>query len=917
MRSLLALSLFALTATASSAQPAHIAPTDAKTPAEELKTFKLPPGFEAQLVAAEPDIGKPIQCSFDAKGRLWVATSRHYPHPATGPASDRIFVLSDIDPATGKAGKVTTFATDLNIPIGVMPLPDCNSCIASEVGRVVKLTDTDGDGKADKRETVLDGFGVKDTHGMTNSFLLMPDGWIYACHGFSNTSTIRGKDGHSITMQSGSTYRFRPDGSRVEIHTRGQVNPFGLTCDPWFNLYTADCHSKPITQLIPGATYQSFGKPHDGIGYAPHAARHDHGSTALCGLAWLSSPQFPAGYDGRMVLGNVVTNRVNCDKMTWDGASPSPTSGPICSPAATRGSAPSIANSAPMARSTSPTSTTKLSATTKSTSTTRGAINSRAACGESFTPARGQNRTPRPKTSPSCRARKSINCSATRTSSSACKRRSNSNAATTCRRSTPMGNEFYRAHRVWVGDGVPPRPGESELVRTHRIKRSLGQAQANRLGAHELLALTEALAARPEAANVGRILTELPAPKPGDTHQDYASRIALRNALAAPGGFEAAAKFPQLAGRIVAAALGVPTPASAEYLARSQAAQMPEAYRLVGQHGADAALAAVTAKLATRPDAAAIVCMEALAQGRQSRGRPLPGDSLALAERLCEEGLARAEPGVAATSANLAATLHFKALAPAITRLVSRADRPAALRADAARALAALAPDAALLPLTNLLNDANADTVAREGAAFALARVNSSSAREKLLAALAVAPARLATPIALALAESEGGARQLLDAVAGGKASPRLLTARPVRDLLNKRGVGAEVNRLTKSLPSEDARLTRLIAERSRHYADSPANVIKGKALFTKNCAACHRIGDEGGKVGPQLDGVGNRGLDRVMEDILTPSRNVDAAFRATTLTLLDGRVVTGLVVREEGRSRGDRRRGRPGTARQ
>src|SRR5262249_55334446 len=149
-----------------------------------------------------------------------------------------------------------------------------------------------------------------------------PDGWVYACHGYLNDSKVHGRDGHEVHMNSGNTFRFRPDGSRIEVYTRGQVNPFGIAVDPWFNLYTADCHSKPITQLIPGAYYDSFGKPHDGLGYAPHVTRHDHGSTALCGLSWYDADQFPKEYKGTMFLGNVVTNRINFDKIEWKGATP-------------------------------------------------------------------------------------------------------------------------------------------------------------------------------------------------------------------------------------------------------------------------------------------------------------------------------------------------------------------------------------------------------------------------------------------------------------------------------------------------------------------------------------------------------------------------------------------------------------------
>jgi putative heme-binding domain-containing protein len=68
-----------------------------------------------------------------------------------------------------------------------------------------------------------------------------------------------------------------------------------------------------------------------------------------------------------------------------------------------------------------------------------------------------------------------------------------------------------------------------------------------------------------------------------------------------------------------------------------------------------------------------------------------------------------------------------------------------------------------------------------------------------------------------------------------------------------------------------------------------------------RTCANCHRLADVGGKVGPQLDGVGQRGVERLLEDILDPNRNVDEAFRTTLVTTNDGRVISGLKLREEG----------------
>src|SRR5689334_18060122 len=57
----------------------HIASTAPRSPAEEQKGFHLPPGFEIQLVASDPDIHKPMNLAFDDRGRLWMTESVEYP----------------------------------------------------------------------------------------------------------------------------------------------------------------------------------------------------------------------------------------------------------------------------------------------------------------------------------------------------------------------------------------------------------------------------------------------------------------------------------------------------------------------------------------------------------------------------------------------------------------------------------------------------------------------------------------------------------------------------------------------------------------------------------------------------------------------------------------------------------------------
>ncbi len=166
------------------------------------------------------------------------------------------------------------------------------------------------------------------------------------------------------------------------------------------------------------------------------------------------------------------------------------------------------------------------------------------------------------------------------------------------------------------------------------------------------------------------------------------------------------------------------------------------------------------------------------------------------------------------------------------------------------------------------------------------------------------APTALQTKWAVALASSVPGASALLDAVANGSTPARLLQDRSVRDklsALHQPDLEAKIGDLTRNLPPADQAKDKLIADRRAAYNRGAASVAEGEKVFQQNCAVCHQINGKGGLVGPQLTGVGNRGLDRLCEDILDPNRNVDRAFRQTVLTTKDGETVSGLFRREEG----------------
>ncbi len=294
--------------------------TPHRTPAEELSGFHVPEGFVVELIASEPQIAKPLNLAFDRRGRLWVTQTNHYPFPAKEgeEASDSIIVLEDSD-RDGTFESKKPFATNLNIPIGLLPVEDGVICFS--IPNIWHLRDVDGDGTCDQQNILYGPFDTtRDTHGMVNSLRDGGDGWIYACHGFNNQSSVAGKDGHRVTMHSGNIFRFRPDGSRIELYSQGQVNPFGMTQDRFGNWFSADCHSKPITQLLHGGCNPSFGRPDDGLGFVPAMMEHLHGSTAIAGLAHTKDSKFPIEMADQFLSGNVMTCRINRNQIQYAGA---------------------------------------------------------------------------------------------------------------------------------------------------------------------------------------------------------------------------------------------------------------------------------------------------------------------------------------------------------------------------------------------------------------------------------------------------------------------------------------------------------------------------------------------------------------------------------------------------------------------
>ena len=194
------------------------------SPADSALHLVMPPGFEARLFAAEPEITKPICMAWDARGRLWVAETVDYPNDMRQPGEgrDRIRICEDTD-GDGRADRFTVFADKLSIPTSLVFAN--GGVIVAQAPDMLFLKDTDGDGKADQRTVLFTGWGTRDTHAGPSNLRYGFDNWIWGTVGYSGFEGVVGGKTHKFGM---GIYRFKPDGSELEFVRSSNNNTWGL-----------------------------------------------------------------------------------------------------------------------------------------------------------------------------------------------------------------------------------------------------------------------------------------------------------------------------------------------------------------------------------------------------------------------------------------------------------------------------------------------------------------------------------------------------------------------------------------------------------------------------------------------------------------------------------------------------------------
>jgi putative membrane-bound dehydrogenase-like protein len=232
-------------------------------PAEANKSFRVQGGFRLDLLAAEPKVAGPVAAAYDEDGRLYVVEMTDYPH--VDPANDKPFTENLGDPPIGRVRLLIdrdddgvfdeshVFADKLSWPTGVAVWK--GGVFVAATPDIWYLRDADGDHRADERRRVFTGFRKFNVQAVMNNLQWGLDHKIYGAGSSNGGHVRRGAPGNAddVTVDLGrSDFRFDPAAAVFEPVSGGAR--FGNTFDDWGNRFVCDIRN-PAQHVVLPARY--------------------------------------------------------------------------------------------------------------------------------------------------------------------------------------------------------------------------------------------------------------------------------------------------------------------------------------------------------------------------------------------------------------------------------------------------------------------------------------------------------------------------------------------------------------------------------------------------------------------------------------------------------------------------------------
>ncbi|MBX7167176.1 MAG: hypothetical protein K1X74_12680, partial [Pirellulales bacterium] len=263
---------------------------------------KVPDGFRAELMYSAPEVEHPSVVTCDEAGNLFIGED---PMDMRGPSTqefDRVLMIR-FDP-TGGPPRKTVFCEGLSAVFGLLWHEGALYVLHAPHYSVFR--DRDGDGVAEERRDLADGFGPPagvfgfNDH-IVSGIRLGMDGLVYVSVGDKGIARATGADGSQVTLEGGGVVRMRPDGTQLEVFSSGTRNHLDVAFDSLDNIFTYDNTDDGLgwwTRLTHHVETGYYGYPYD---YHPHPERHlphisEHGGGSPCGAACYRDVTWPAEY---------------------------------------------------------------------------------------------------------------------------------------------------------------------------------------------------------------------------------------------------------------------------------------------------------------------------------------------------------------------------------------------------------------------------------------------------------------------------------------------------------------------------------------------------------------------------------------------------------------------------------------------
>jgi putative heme-binding domain-containing protein len=285
-----------LLASALHSQDAKPRPNDDKA---LLAGVKAPAGYAVTIFAAPPDVGYPTCLAAAPDGTVFVGVDENGSIDAK-PNRGRIVRCVDRD-GDGRADQFTVFASNVDSPRGVVW--DGKTLYVLHPPFIRAFHDDDGDGVAERSEVLVQGLGFdlkfRGADHTTNGMTMGIDGWLYVAVGDYGFVKATGLDGKSVQLHGGGVARVRPDGTELELVSRGQRNIYDVAIDPSLNAFTRDNTNDGggwdvrLSHVVLGA---NFGYPTLFKNFPDEIVQPlaDYGGGSPCGSLYVSEGGLPA-----------------------------------------------------------------------------------------------------------------------------------------------------------------------------------------------------------------------------------------------------------------------------------------------------------------------------------------------------------------------------------------------------------------------------------------------------------------------------------------------------------------------------------------------------------------------------------------------------------------------------------------------